>query len=86
MTVHQLIFSTDDGALGIVQGTCKEDVFKDGYARYLSMHNPVGGTWTTSGFYNQLITGGLIELSRATVTIDADYNVFIRYNTFTKED
>lgn len=88
MTVHQIIFHTDDGALAIVQGTNKEDVFKDGYARYLLMHDGNDGTYTTWFFAERLTDGGMFEL---TLPISNDksmgtYKVFIHYNTFTQED
>ena len=37
MTLHQIIFNTIEGDMVVIQGTNKKDIFKDAYARLLSL-------------------------------------------------
>lgn len=92
MTLHQIIFHTEYGDLVVIQGTNQADIFKDAYARYLSLEVYDDDfvmecfnykTLNLNDFFTELLANHSII-----VPVDAHdnlyeyYKVYIHYNTW----
>lgn len=83
MTLHQIIFHTDEGSLAVIQGTNFDDIFQDAYRRYTSM---TASDWkyTYDFFVNQLSDGGGLMFN-TWLSQDKSMGqdiVFVHYNTW----
>jgi len=83
LTLHQVIFHTDEGSLAVIQGTNLEDILHDAYMRYLKM---TASDWKyTEEYFRFKLTDGGMVMFNMWLSEDKSMGedvVFVHYNTW----